>query len=332
MKLPVSRKAFFLVTVLSSITFLTVIVTQVSDMVFQSANVVSSVKDSLFADSVCDSALEIVKRILQDDIQKNGYDFYSDDFTNTDELWSKTYILPVDIIYGTVRAVITDESGKLNINSLVDSYGKSEGLAKGGYLLALQKFFKIFNMSETIASYILDWIDSDSEGMFEQRVSRNWFIPYPDELLKLLENFGVQDFSRLFSQYFDGREDATGSPYLTFWPYAAALKINVNTAPKEVIASIIDTPDSMDIAVKIEDERRRSPFKSFSEFVSFLQKFIPVKKERFFNIEPTFLFDVRSDVFSVKLYCKARDNQVGIFSVIYRPYQGQMKTLAFRRF
>lgn len=329
-----SKRAFFLVTVLSSIAFLSVIVTQVSDMVFQSASIVSSVKDSLSADSVCDSALEIVKSVLKDDIQKNGYDFYSEDFSNTEELWSKTYIFPVDVIYGTVRAVITDETAKLNVNSLVDSAGRAEGLAKDSYLMVLQKFFKTMNVDESLAGYILDWIDSDSEGMFERDKPRNWFIPYPEELLKLSEKIPLRsdNFQKLFSNYFEGREDATSSPYLTFWPYAGVIKINVNTAPKEVIASVIDTPDSLDIADKIVQERKRAPFKSYSEFVNFLQRLIPVRKERFFNIDPTFLFDVRSDIFSVKIYCKVNETQVGIFSVISRPYAGDMKILAFRRF
>lgn len=329
-----NRKAFFLVTVLSSIAFLSVVVTQISDMVFQSANIVSSVRDSIVADSVCDSALEIVKKILKDDTEKSGYDFYSDDFTNTDELWSKTYMVPVDVMYGTVRAVITDETGKLNINSLVDTRGKSEGIAKQSYLLIFQKFFKIMNIDETLASYILDWIDSDSEGLFEYQNPKNWFITFPEELMKLSEILPVNrdNFGKLFFTYFEGREDATSSPYITFWPYAGAIKINVNTAPKEVLASVIDVPDSLDIAQKIIDERKNQPFKTYTGFINFLQKIIPVSRERFFNLDPALLFDVRSDVFSVKIYCKVRETQVGLFSVLFRPYGGDIRILSFRRF
>jgi len=174
------KKAFFLVVVLSSVSLLTAVVTQMTTSISRSGVILSDVKNSILADSLCDSALEIVKRILQDDLSRGRYDFYSEDFTSEEELWSKTYILPVDILYGKVRVIITDENAKFNVNALVDSQGKTEAVARQSYLKVFQKFLKIMKLDERFAGYIQDWIDFDSEGIFEiPHQSRNWFIPYP---------------------------------------------------------------------------------------------------------------------------------------------------------
>ncbi len=323
-------KAFFLITVLTSITLTTAVVTQITEVVSRSAVVLTEVKNSVTADSVCDIALEVVKKILQDDLGRSGYDYYSENFSDIDELWSKAYIFPLDVVYGTIRAIITDETGKLNVNALVDSRGKTEGMVKPNYLRVLEHFFKIIKLPEQLAGYIIDYIDSDSEGLYElPDLQWNWFIPYPEILLKIAE-ISKADISKLFIEYFEGRPDAIRSPYLTFWPYAGSLKINVNTAPKEVIASFIDLPDALDIAQKIYDERKERPFKSFSEFVSFLGKMIPVAPQTFFGLAPEMIFDVRSDVFSVKILCKVSNTESELQAVLLRG-QGTTHTLFFRR-
>jgi type II secretory pathway component PulK len=327
------KKAFFLVVVLSSVSLLTAVVTQMTSSVSRSGVILSDVKNSILADSLCDSTLEIVKRILQDDLSRGRYDFYSEDFTSEEELWSKTYILPVDILYGKVRVIITDENAKFNVNALVDSQGKTEAVARQSYLKVFQKFLKIMKLDERFAGYIQDWIDFDSEGIFEiPHQSRNWFIPYPEEFL-FLSNLVKIDVSSLASDYFEGRPDATGYPYITFWPYAGALKINVNTAPKEIIASFIDKDDALDIADKIVKERKNNPFKTFSEFLVFLSKLVPLLPENFFNLRPEMIFDIGSEIFSVKIFCESQGVQSGLQAVIMRGTTEQsFETLFFRRF
>jgi type II secretory pathway component PulK len=327
------KKAFFLLVVLSSVSFLTAVVTQMISSVSRSGVILSDVKNSILADSLCDSALDIVKRILQDDLSRGRYDFYSENFASEEELWSKTYILPVDVLYGKIRVIITDENAKLNVNSLVDSQGKTEAVARQSYLKVFQKFLKIMSLDERFAGYIQDWIDFDSEGIFEiHQQSRNWFIPYPEELL-FVSNLVKIDISPLVSDYFEGRPDATGYPYTTFWPYAGAMKINVNTAPKEIIASFIDKDDALDIADKIVKERKDNPFKTFSEFLVFLSKLVPLLPENFFNLRPEMIFDVGSEIFSVKILCESHGVQSGLQVVLMRGTTEQsFETLFFRRF
>lgn len=327
-----SRRSFFLVVTLASVSLLTVVLTQMTSNISQSAIILGNIKNTVVADSVCDSALEIVKEILKDDRAKGKVDYYSEDFSSQDELWSKTYILPVDVIYGKVRAIITDENAKINLNALVDSQGKADAPARQSYLKVFQRFLKIMKIDERLAGYILDWIDFDSEGTFEsgfaEIIPRNWFIPFPEEVVQISNSVGI-NISNLMLEYFEGRPDATGSPYMTLWPYAGAMKININTAPKEVIASFIDKDDAIDIADKIVKERKGNPFKSFSEFMAFLSKLVPVSPENFFNLKPEIIFDIGSDIFSVKIFCESGGVQSGIQAVISKD-DGEI--LFFRRF
>ncbi len=352
-----AKKAFFLITVLSSVALLTAVITHMTREVSRSSLVLSNIKSGIIADSLCDTALDIVKEILKDDLSRNRYDFYSEDFADMSEFWSKTYILPVDVLYGTVRVIITDEKAKLNVNALVDTRGSSKAIAKRSYLRIFERFFKIMQLDERLAGYILDWIDFDTEGFFEVPDARNWFIPFPEELIKIIniaEGVGVGEggsqqgtfagvggggaisgVASLFSEYFEGRPDAMGSPYFTFWPYAGGLEINVNTAPREVIAAMIDNDAALDIADEIVRERREKPFKTFSGFINFLAKLIPPIPRNFFQLKPEFIFTVRSDIFSVRIYCSTYDGvESGIQAVVRRgnaPGEN-IDVLFFRRF
>lgn len=355
-----AKKAFFLITVLSSVALLTAVITHMTREVSRSSLVLSNIKSGIIADSLCDTAFDIVKEILKDDLSRNRYDFYSEDFADMSEFWSKTYILPVDVLYGTVRVIITDEKAKLNVNALVDTRGSSKAIAKRSYLRIFERFFKIMQLDERLAGYILDWIDFDTEGFFEIPDARNWFIPFPEELIKIInivegvgmgEGGGFQQgtfaggvgggvgaiggVASLFSEYFEGRPDAMGSPYITFWPYAGGLEINVNTAPREVIAAMIDNDAAVDIADEIVRERREKPFKTFSGFINFLAKLIPPIPKNFFQLKPEFIFTVRSDIFSVRIYCSTYDGvESGIQAVVRRgtaPGEN-IDVLFFRRF
>jgi type II secretory pathway component PulK len=111
------------------------------------------------------------------------------------------------------------------------------------------------------------------------------------------------------------------------------MKINVNTAPKEIIASFIDKDDALDIADKIVKERKDNPFKTFSEFLVFLSKLVPLLPENFFNLRPEMIFDVGSEIFSVKILCESHGVQSGLQVVLMRGTTEQgFETLFFRRF
>ncbi len=327
-----AKSAFFLVTVLSSLALVTAVVTHITGNISRSASTLSVIRNEFLADSVCDASFEFVKEILKDDLRRSGYDYYSEDFTNFDELWSKTFVLPVSVLYGTVNAIITDEFGKLNVNALVDSQGSSMGVAKQSYLRIFEKFFKLMGLDERFAGYLVDWIDFDTEGIFESQNSRNWFIPYPEELLEIARLIEL-DISKLFVEYYEGRPDATSSPYITFWPYAGAIRINVNTAPPEVISAILDKEESNDIAERIVQERKNKHFNSFSEFMNFLSKYVPIVKESFYGISPELIFDVRSEVFSIRLICEVSGVKTELQAVIMRGSspEEEVKTIFFRR-
>ncbi len=155
--------------------------------------------------------------------------------------------------------LIEDESGKINVNKLVE--GSAFNNTVRGVLTRLlsQPQFKLRDREiEDLVNAIKDWIDPDSEvtgtgaenayyqGLGKPYTARNGPIESIDELLL------VRGVTR---ELFYGTTEVPGlARFLTVYGEG---KININTAPKEVLQAL--APAITEDMVNRMDDYRRNP-------------------------------------------------------------------------
>jgi general secretion pathway protein K len=166
---------------------------------------------------------------------------------------------------GYLELVIEDESGKININKLVEGSGFNNAM-KG----LLTRFlshprFKLRDPEvEALVNAIKDWIDADSEvtgtgaenayyqGLGKSYTARNAPMESVDELLL------VRGVTR---ELFYGTPENPGL-YRFLTVYGEG-KININTAPKEILQAL--SPGVTEDMANRMDDYRRNPANSLTD-------------------------------------------------------------------
>ncbi len=166
---------------------------------------------------------------------------------------------------GYLELVIEDESGKININKLVE--GSAFNNTVRGVLTRLlsQPRFKLRDREvEDLVNAIKDWIDTDSEvtgtgaenayyqSLGKPYTARNGPMESIDELLL------VRGVTR---DLLYGTAEAPGlAPFLTVYGEG---KININTAPKQVLQAL--APAITEDMTSRMDDYRRNPGNSLTD-------------------------------------------------------------------
>jgi general secretion pathway protein K len=180
------------------------------------------------------------------------------DYTSLSDRWATP--LKLDDAAGSLEITVSEESGKININGLVQQGGEYEPFTQG----ALQRLGTRLKLPGDVWGAVADWIDSDDlprSGGVETPYYRALKPPYSTrngKLMTLTELSLVKGFT----------PEILGKmrPYLTNFSDNSPLpKVNINTAPKEVLAALDDRIDDR-MTERILEERRLQPFKSIGEF------------------------------------------------------------------
>jgi len=205
----------------------------------------------------------------------------------------------IDIDSCRCSVEVVDENGKINLNKLIDEQGKPskntiEQLLRLIDLLNRQTGPKI---DYSIVPAIVDWIDSDeivnfaapfkgensgAESSYYMQLNpsykcQNLPLKTIDEIL-LVKGVSQETFERIRN-------------YVTVYGDG---KININSAPREVIESLSDKLDSS-LAQAIIDKRQYKPFETVAELRGFLwmtesmyneirDKLIITPAEKYYNI------------------------------------------------
>ena len=209
-------------------------------------NFVNGQQASILADSGITGGI----RLIQVSLAENG------GYTSLLDLWAKP--LHLDDESGSLDITIEDESGKLNLNSVV----YPNGLDFEPYHDMAVRLFKTLKLSPDLLDALADWIDTGDEprpsgaetpyykGLKPPYTARNGPLATLEEL-RLVKGFDAATVDRL-------------RPFVTVYPNAAAgqvTPININTAPREVIASLHkDMSDSL--ADNVLEYRKTTPFKA----------------------------------------------------------------------
>ena len=171
------------------------------------------------------SAEAFFSELLVDDAQNTA------EVDHLQETWAKPMpAFPVED--GFVSGRLEDESGKFNLNALVKSDKKPNEAAK----LWFEKLLVRVGLPAQLSEAVIDWQDEDdevsgpmgAESAYYQSLAQGYLAPnrafYNVEQLKLVRGF-------------EGRNYQLIAPYVSALP-SNELKVNVNTAPALVLASI----------------------------------------------------------------------------------------------
>jgi general secretion pathway protein K len=211
-----------------------------------SHNFVNGQQASLLADSGITGGIRLIQLSL---VEHGGYTSFLDP-------WAQP--LHLDDELGSLDITIEDESGKLNLNSVVSPNGEYFE----PYHEMADRLFKKLKLSPDLLDALADWIDVNDEprpsgaespyyqGLKPPYSARNGPLATMEEL-RLVKGFDAATVDRL-------------RPFVTFYPNTVAgmvIPININTAPQEVLAAL-DDGMSDSLVRNVLDYRKTTPFTS----------------------------------------------------------------------
>ena len=171
------------------------------------------------------------------------------------ENWAKPMpAFPVED--GFVSGTLQDESGKFNLNSLVNDEGVPNPQAK----LWFEKLLLRVGLPEKLSEAVIDWQDADDEISGTMGAENSYYQGLPQGYLAANSKFHNVEELKLVRGFEDQK-------YLQIVDYVSALpasdsKVNVNTAPAMLLASL---DPKLDInAVEQALQKRQANLEHFS--------------------------------------------------------------------
>lgn len=162
--------------------------------------------------------------ILRADARMNTVD-------HAGELWA-TGLPPTEIEQGRLSGDIRDQQGLFNLNNLV-----RDGKSSGHDIAALKRLLQTIGLRPDLADAIADWIDTDSDLQSPEGAEDEYYLrlaaPYRAANQPLS---GIEDLIRV--RGCDAAVIARLRPFATALPRRTP--VNVNTAPPEVLAAIVE--------------------------------------------------------------------------------------------
>ncbi len=225
------------------------------------------------------------------------------------ETWAKP-MPPFPVDGGTISGLIVDESGKFNLNSLLKSDGTPNDVAKAYFEKLLQRV----GLPAELSQAVIDWQDPDdatvgsmgAESSYYQGLTKPYLTPNSKfrsvEELKLVRGFEGNKYN-LIEAY------VTASPDINS-------KININTAPALVLASIDPNVDVNAVNSLLEEKLAKlEHFNTAPELLA---------TAPFSNIEQSSkdianrLFDVKSNYFKAQTEVVLNNRKRQFSSYLYR--------------
>lgn len=172
------------------------------------------------------------------------------------ELWA-TGLPPTRIEQGTLSGGIRDEQGLFNLNNLV-----RDGKASERDIAAFKRLLLAVGLRAELADAAADWIDADGEPRTAESAEDDYYLrlgtPYRAANQMLV---GIEDLLRV--RGFDHGMLASLRRVATALPQRSA--VNVNTAPPEVLAAIVDGL-TLPEATVLAGSRSAAPFTGRDDF------------------------------------------------------------------
>jgi len=195
------------------------------------------------------SAEAFFSELLVDDAENAG------DIDHLQENWAKPMpAFPVED--GFVSGTLEDQSGKFNLNSLVNADGMPNLQAKAWF----EKLLLRVGLPENLSEAVIDWQDVDNETIGAMGAEAIYYQGLAQGYLPANSKFhSVQELKLV--RGFEGAKYLQIADYVTAVPTSES-KVNINTAPAMLLASL---DPKLDIkAVQQVLQRRQSNLEYFA--------------------------------------------------------------------
>lgn len=214
------------------------------------------------AQTVVQAGADWARAVLSDDRRLSNVDHLG-------EPWALR-LPPMSVEGGELDGHIEDQQGLFNLNNLVR--GGKVNLVQ---LAHFRRLLSTLSLPATLADTLADWIDADSEpqpqGGAEDEIYLALQPPY------LAANRPLTDLAELaVVQGFDDGVRARLRPFVSALPVFTA--VNVNTAPPEVLAAIIESL-GLDGARDLAATRSRAYIRDRNDLLAHLPKGVVVAAE-----------------------------------------------------
>jgi len=247
-----NESGFALILTLVITALMVAVVVEMIHQVYVDTSLSRGFRDGQQASILAESGATGGARLLQMALSGRSY-------TSLSDRWATP--LKLEDEAGSLEITVSEESGKININALVQPNGEYEPFT----LAVLQRLGTRLQLPGEVWSAVADWIDIDElprSGGVETSyyrtlkpayATRNGKLMTLNEL-SLVKGMAPELLDKL-RPYMTTFSDLAGSPLST---------VNINTASKEILAALDDRIDDR-MAERIMEERRLQPFSSTAE-------------------------------------------------------------------
>ena len=232
------------------------------------------------------SAETFFSELLAEDAENAG------DIDYLQENWAKPMpAFPVED--GYVTGQLYDESGKFNLNSLVDDSGQVNVAAKQWF----ERLLKNVGLNAELSEAVIDWQDADNETIGPMGAEDSYYQGLRNAYLPANSKFHAVEELKMVRGF-------EGAKYLQIAPYVSAIavkdaRVNVNTAPAVVLASLAENLDIKTVEAVLEQRQQNMEHFSNVDELWSLEPFAQAQNENQTALNS--LLGVKSSYFRAKI-------------------------------
>ncbi len=171
------------------------------------------------------SAFALARFALKDDARRSNRDDLEED-------WARA-APPFPVDGGVVGGRIVDLNGRYNLNDLVDDQGR----VRAGEAAVARRLFAAAKVDPSLVDALVDWLDADNAPWGASGAEDDAYFGKPWRA----KNARLDDWAELaMVRGFDRKAREALRPFVAVFPPPAGglSKVNVNTAPKEVLMAL----------------------------------------------------------------------------------------------
>lgn len=244
-------------------------------------------RDSIRCTLLAEAGTGAARIALRQDARDNGFD-------TLDEIWSRP-APPIELGDGEIRVVVEDEERRIDLNRILLPKGNAPDERR---LAVFQRLLDTLGIDRAVADAVVDWEDNDDSPRTGGAESAYYLgLPYPYRAKNdLFDTVGELRLVR-------GVTREVYEKLLPFVTVHSSGKVNLNTAPKEVLMSLSAGEDASEVgpidaktAEEIIEYRKDHPFTKPEE----IGNVSPFLRDLYSRTRFRELVDVRSTFFHVR--------------------------------